>query len=627
MNICFVTNELADMPPSGGIGTATLYLAKALREKGHTVSILFTAWRSEGLRSSLINMYKVKHGLTLYMLAHEHLDAYQPFQARIPKIVYDFFQSNQERFDAVLFHEYLAVGYYVIKCRAFIPSLRDAALGVITHSSSQWCNEANNLAIQSLDNLAIIEMERETVQMADYIISPSQYLMDWMASKKWQLPEKRFVIQNVIGEVKPREVPEEQVLQKNKINELIFFGRLEVRKGVQEFITCLEHIPFSLMPSKITFLGGACDENAESLQYKVGWLRERGIKTKVITDQDSASARKYLRRSRGLVVMPSLADNSPSVILECIEDQVPFICSNSGGQAELIHPDDAEYCLCDPRARPLAEAIVRVLSAEQVVIPRNSYTPSQAVEYYEQTLAQVVEEAQKRVTNVEVDKTPLVSVVIPTFNRSQMLLVAIDSVLKQTYENVEIVVVNDGSTDARALEVLEQLPTLYQGLRVVNQPNKYLGAARNNGARHANGEYIVFLDDDNYLVPEFIDRLMECIQKDNADCVTTGMRYFASQDQAPSVTDLQNNCFFFYGGNDWAISILRNTFGDATGLYKRDMVLDVKFEERYKATYEDWAFYLNATKKGYRVATVPEPLMYYRYVQKFPDVEQCDVET
>lgn len=99
---------------------------------------------------------------------------------------------------------------------------------------------------------------------------------------------------------------------------------------------------------------------------------------------------------------------------------------------------------------------------------------------------------RKKVTN-----HPLVSVVIPTFNRAWILPEAIESVLSQTFENYELIIVDDGSTD-------NTLPLLNacKDIRVVSQENKGVSAARNSGIDAAAGDYLAFLDSDDLWLPE-----------------------------------------------------------------------------------------------------------------------------
>jgi len=94
-------------------------------------------------------------------------------------------------------------------------------------------------------------------------------------------------------------------------------------------------------------------------------------------------------------------------------------------------------------------------------------------------------------------KNPLVSVVIPTYNRGWCLNESIDSVLSQTYENFELIVVDDGSTDDT-----EKRLSQYDNLTVISQPNQGVSAARNKGIKSSNGDLIAFLDSDDTWLPE-----------------------------------------------------------------------------------------------------------------------------
>lgn len=100
---------------------------------------------------------------------------------------------------------------------------------------------------------------------------------------------------------------------------------------------------------------------------------------------------------------------------------------------------------------------------------------------------------------------PKVSVIIPLFNQKQYIGEAIDSVLNQTYPNIEIIVVNDGSTDNPSLE----LKKFEKNIVLINQENKGLAAARNTGIRNSSGEYIQFLDADDFLHREKIKLQLE----------------------------------------------------------------------------------------------------------------------
>ena len=100
----------------------------------------------------------------------------------------------------------------------------------------------------------------------------------------------------------------------------------------------------------------------------------------------------------------------------------------------------------------------------------------------------------------------LVSVVVPCYNQANFLPEAIESVLAQTYGRVEVVVVNDGSTDDTAA-----VASRYERVRCISQLNGGQGAARNEGLKRATGEYVLFLDSDDRLLPDALEIGMQCL--------------------------------------------------------------------------------------------------------------------
>lgn len=109
-----------------------------------------------------------------------------------------------------------------------------------------------------------------------------------------------------------------------------------------------------------------------------------------------------------------------------------------------------------------------------------------------------------------------VSIVIPLYNSEKFIKDCIDSILNQTYKNFELIVVNDGSTDG-SLEICKKVKD--DRIILINQNNFGAPAARNNGLKKSTGEYIMFLDSDDILEKNAIEKLYNKIEKDNSDLV------------------------------------------------------------------------------------------------------------
>jgi len=114
----------------------------------------------------------------------------------------------------------------------------------------------------------------------------------------------------------------------------------------------------------------------------------------------------------------------------------------------------------------------------------------------------------------------LISIIIPVYNTEKYLRRCVDSVIDQSYKNLEIILVNDGSTDTSP-EICKEFASQDDRIKVVHQENGGLSAARNTGVKHATGEYISFIDSDDYVVTDYISNLYFLIKEHNADISIT----------------------------------------------------------------------------------------------------------
>lgn len=119
---------------------------------------------------------------------------------------------------------------------------------------------------------------------------------------------------------------------------------------------------------------------------------------------------------------------------------------------------------------------------------------------------------------------PAVSVVIPVYNNEAYIEKCLRSVMKQTFRDLEIIVVNDGSTDGSA-EILWRLCEEDPRIFLINQDNAGVSVARNRGVVSASGEYLTFIDGDDYVAPDYIERLYESAQKQKAGMILCGLTY------------------------------------------------------------------------------------------------------
>ncbi|WP_143425821.1 glycosyltransferase family 2 protein, partial [Gilliamella sp. wkB171] len=119
------------------------------------------------------------------------------------------------------------------------------------------------------------------------------------------------------------------------------------------------------------------------------------------------------------------------------------------------------------------------------------------------------------------NKIPLVSIIIPVYNSSSFILKTLNSLQKQTYENYEIIIINDGSTD-NTNDILEEYNKKNCNVTLYYQKNSGVSVARNKGIELSKGEFITFLDSDDIYLPSFLEKLVSKQIQTNADLVYCG---------------------------------------------------------------------------------------------------------
>lgn len=206
-------------------------------------------------------------------------------------------------------------------------------------------------------------------------------------------------------------------------------------------------------------------------------------------------------------------------------------------------------------------------------------------------------------------ETPTVSVVIPTFNRAHQICEAVDSALAQTWQDAEVIVVDDGSSD-NTRDVLEHYRSR---IRYIHQDNKGVSAARNAGIREAQGQFISILDSDDLWLPEKVALQMQAFAENpSLGLVSCFSRFVdldghqldestpapvnpATQGRIPLRTLLLGNCVS--GGSN---AVIRRECLDAVGLFDENLV-----------SAEDWEMWIRIAKR-FPIGFVTEALTIVR---------------
>ena len=201
--------------------------------------------------------------------------------------------------------------------------------------------------------------------------------------------------------------------------------------------------------------------------------------------------------------------------------------------------------------------------------------------------------------------TPRVSVVIPAYDAAETVGGAISSVLSQTYDDLEVVVVDDGSRDATGA-----VAAAFEGpVRVVSQPNAGVAAARNRGLAEAQGELIAFCDADDVLLPRHLEALL-AIHEPNGGIATSNCYWLFPGGIHPSRTRYKGR---FPKPERQRLAILEQNFVSTMSLFPKALADEIGPFDTGLEVAEDWDFWLRAVYAGHTVSLQPEPLALYRW--------------
>ena len=197
---------------------------------------------------------------------------------------------------------------------------------------------------------------------------------------------------------------------------------------------------------------------------------------------------------------------------------------------------------------------------------------------------------------------PKVSVIVPVYNVEKYLKKCLDSLVNQTLKDIEIIVVNDGSPD-NSQEIIDKYVKKYKNVKSYIKENGGLSSARNYGLKYAKGEYIAFVDSDDWVEVDMYEKMYKKAIKNHFDIVVCDtVEFYESGKTIYKKSNLK------YSDNDIKNYIISPPMA-CTRLYKRKIFNDIKFEE--KIFYEDLNLNPSLAIKITKVAFVEEGLYYY----------------
>lgn len=202
---------------------------------------------------------------------------------------------------------------------------------------------------------------------------------------------------------------------------------------------------------------------------------------------------------------------------------------------------------------------------------------------------------------------PLVSIIIPCFNHGKYINEAINSIEQKNLSySIEIIIVDDGSTDVDTINKIDEL--IQQGFVVIKQKNGGPAKARNTGISASKGKYILPIDADNKIKPDYINKSIPILEKEDYDIVYAKPIFWNENKK-------MNRKFKVRPFDD--LSFVTGNFADACAVYRKSVwEKNNGYDENIPYHgFEDWEFWINAASNGFKFKFINEYLFYYRILE------------
>lgn len=550
--ITVVASELLGRAGTGGAGTADSLLAVALGRSGHRVQLLIATGRDIGdLTAEWTQIYE-SAGVEVRVL--DQLPGVRPPFLRPAYEVYRALRDEPP--DVVVVNDWRGLGCVALQARDSGIAFADTAFVVHCHGPARVLAEFAQKVPDTLARFGEEVAERASIELADAVVSPSAWLLEWMRGHRWPVPDSAAVIpylqqSTVVGNVAAPPA------RSRSIRRLAFFGQLREGKGIRIYLDALNAIEPSLLGGvELAFFG------AESKRWTASAIAAslapavtgRASSIRIETHLDRTQALSELRRPGTLAVMPSLLDNAPNTVSECIEYGIPFLSTRTGGIPELVAEADRARVLCEPTAADLVSALARALESEDGVAPaRAAQDPSESLQAW----------------------LYLVDSVAPSERRAQ----------PGERPHVDIVVPDDES-EVHAGRIARS--STGADVHVIRAESRRAALER------ASSEWLLFLDSEDLPDDDLLDRLVAARNASGADVTTCAVR--------PTDADATVQLFL---GDPGSLGLIENQYG-VLGLVRRSLI-DPQWRHD-PALDPDWILFSRLALAGGRITSVPEPL-------------------
>ena len=535
MKYWLITTEF---PPihGGGISTYCLHTAKMLADAGHSLTIFINDYTIKGIHRELpfknveltrFHPNQVDKGEILGSDARLSLEF-----ANIVEIE----MSQKGVPDILETQDYSGIGYYIIqKKKLLYPNFKKLKVVVTMHAPSFLYFEYNQVPDYKFPDYWTGEMEKASIRMADLVVSPSQYLIDELT------PRMNLLDKNVVKIFNPfyNEWTTGEIAEYKEFD-LVFFGKLTPQKGGLEMLSYLKNMWDNGFDKTISIIGGGqhffYPEQTDMIDY-IKKIYKKYIDKGLIRFEGNMKPELLKERLKKahVIIMPSIVDNLPYAVIESMAMGKVVMTSSSGGQIEILEHNKSGFIFNHNKKKSFENTLYSILSQPKENLIEIGLAAQQAVEKvtnYEVVYSRKLQELEKLIENNSLtttfdfietierkdinqvtnsDNKGLLSVIIPYFNMGDYIEDTLQSLEKVKYTPLEIIVVNDGSSEETSILKLQEIEKKYN-VTIYHKENEGLSLTRNFGASKARGEFLAFLDADDMVSPDYYPRAIEVLK-------------------------------------------------------------------------------------------------------------------
>ncbi|MBW4473282.1 MAG: glycosyltransferase [Stenomitos rutilans HA7619-LM2] len=656
-----ISNEFEGFSKNGGIGTYTATLSQKLVADGWTVMLLLcqtdTEFQGDASFESVHHVFsthEMAQILTLQPIHQQILsqtrqdDLANSFDHQSFCCLY-FIQAIASTFpDAVIYAEFPEIwgfGYRTIQAKRSGLLGNSCLVGVTAHGSFEWLHEVNSRyrLEQPHWRSQAYHYEQFSYEHADITYSPSHFLKSKFSGYGWKTAHAKHLPYFVpsltlqpFSSVSPLNPPilgdfgscpppnwgargaktavtnDGQPAPRNETGcnqiSIVFFGRLEERKGLCTFVEAVRLLDPAIAPQiHLTFIGKIIPLQSSQLEHLNSQQyidRELGnaFTSTFLSDLSSQEAMQAIATlPHPIVCLTSLQENFPNTALEMGQLPVSLVVSDTGGFREtlaLLQRSEAVHWFQPGNAHALAQALTQAIHAypekpttiEQTAIDStNHHLLNQRLEFMSQAF---LEAAPKEPT------TPSVTIALVCWHSATTLLECFTSLAAQTYEPLDVIVLSS-ATDASIQSAIVQAQTQFPSHKYLTAEAHWsLGEAYNHLLEQSSGEYILPFSPDQIATPNMVEKMIAAAHEANAVAVVCPQLVVAGE--APeAITTVDGNL----------LKLLEfNHQYDLTALFSKALLKEFRYAQERGLQALNWQIFAATIATDQAIAYYPYPL-------------------